>query len=257
MKVNILMLRSRVIPCLLLSNSGLVKTTRFGAAKYVGDPINTVKIFNDKEVDELILFDIEVSKRGSEPNYDLLREITSECFMPVCYGGGISSVERALKLVQIGVEKIAINSAAISNQGLITELADALGTQSVVAGIDVKKDWLGRARIFDSSTGKLTDRSPEAQVEELARAGAGEILLNNVDRDGTREGYDLSLISRVSNATSVPVIACGGAGSLEDLVDALAAGASAAAAGSMFVFQGRHRAVLISYPTYEERKKLA
>jgi cyclase len=250
------MLGSRVIPCLLLSNSGLVKTTRFGAAKYVGDPINTVKIFNDKEVDELILLDIEASKRRSEPNYQLISEIVSECFMPVCFGGGVSSVDQAIRLIQLGIEKIAVNSAAITNPELITELADVLGTQSVVAGIDVKKDWLGRYRVLDSSTGKLTDRTPVARAEELVRAGAGEIFLNNADRDGTREGYDLSLISRMSNAASIPLIACGGGGCFGDLGDALAAGASAAAAGSMFVFQGKHRAVLLSYPSYQERQTL-
>lgn len=250
------MLRARVIPCLLLRNAGLVKTVRFADAKYVGDPINAVKIFNEKEVDELVVFDIEASKRGAEPNYDLLADIASECFMPVCYGGGVNSVDQALRIVQLGIEKIAVNAAAISNPGLVAELSDVLGAQSVVSGIDVKKDWLGRYRVFDASSGKLTDRTPEAQAEALARAGAGEIFLNSVDRDGTQEGYDLKLIDKVAKAVSVPVIACGGGGQTEDFVSAVAAGASAVAAGSLFVFQGRHRAVLISYPPYRELERL-
>ena len=250
------MLRARVIPCLLLRNAGLVKTVRFGDAKYVGDPINAVKIFNEKEVDELVVFDIEASKRGAEPNYDLLADIASECFMPVCYGGGVTSVDQALRIVQLGIEKIAVNAAAISNPGLVAELSDVLGAQSVVAGIDVKSDWLGRYRVFDASSGKLTDRSPEAQAEELAHAGAGEIFLNSVDRDGTQEGYDLKLIGKVTKAVSVPVIACGGGGRSEDFVSAVTVGASAVAAGSLFVFQGRHRAVLISYPPYKELERL-
>lgn len=250
------MLRARVIPCLLLRNAGLVKTVRFGDAKYVGDPINAVKIFNEKEVDELVVVDIEASKRGAEPNYDLLADIASECFMPVCYGGGVNSVSQALRIVQLGIEKVAVNAAAISNPGLVAELSDVLGAQSVVAGIDVKKDWLGRHRVFDASTGKLTNRSPEVHAEELARVGAGEIFLNSVDRDGTQEGYDLKLIGKVAEAVSVPVIACGGGGGVEDFVPALTAGASAVAAGSMFVFQGRHRAVLISYPPYKDLERL-
>lgn len=250
------MLRARVIPCLLLRNAGLFKTVRFGAPKYLGDPINAVKIFNEKEVDELVVFDIEASKRGVEPNYDLLADIASECFMPLCYGGGVSSVEQALRIVQLGIEKIAVNSAALSNPGLVAELSDVLGAQSVVAGMDVKSDWLGRYRVFDASSGKLTDRTPEAYAEKLACTGAGEIFLNSVDRDGTRQGYDLKLIGKVSKAVSVPVIACGGGGGTGDFVPAIAAGASAVAAGSQFVFQGRHRAVLISYPPYKELERL-
>lgn len=250
------MLRARVIPCLLLRNAGLVKTVRFGDAKYVGDPINAVKIFNEKEVDELVMFDIEASKRGAAPNYDLLADIASECFMPVCYGGGVNSVDQALRIVQLGIEKIAVNAAAISNPGLVAELSDVLGAQSVVAGIDVKSDWLGRPRVYDAQSGKLTNRTPEAWAEDLAQAGAGEIFLNSVDHDGTQEGYDLNVIGKVSKAVSVPVIACGGAGRTEDFSAAIAAGASAVAAGSLFVFQGRHRAVLISYPPYKELEKL-
>lgn len=250
------MLRARVIPCLLLRNAGLVKTERFGSAKYVGDPINAVKIFNEKEVDELVLFDIEASKRGTGPNYDLLADIASECFMPLCYGGGINSVDQAVRLVQLGIEKVAVNAAAIADPGLVSALAEVLGAQSVVAGIDVKRDWLGRYRVYDGRSGKLTDRTPEMHAAELARAGAGEIFLNDADRDGTQAGYDLKMIGRVAQAVPVPVIACGGAGRTEDFVAGVEAGASAAAAGSLFVFQGRHRAVLISYPPYKELERL-
>ncbi len=250
------MLRARAIPCLLLRNAGLVKTVRFGDAKYVGDPINAVKIFNEMEVDELVVFDIDASKRGAGPNYDLLADIASECFMPVCYGGGVNSVEQALRIVQVGIEKISVNAAALLNPGLVAALADVLGAQSVVGGVDVKRDWLGRYRVYDASSGKLTDRAPEAYAAELAHAGAGEIFLNSVDQDGTQEGYDLKLIDKVARAVSVPVIACGGAGRMEDFVSAVDAGASAVAAGSLFVFQGRHRAVLISYPPYKELERL-
>lgn len=250
------MLRARAIPCLLLRDAGLVKTRRFRDPKYVGDPINAVKIFNEKEVDELVLLDINASKQGVEPNYKLLADIASECFMPLCYGGGIRSVEQALRIVQLGIEKIAVNAAAIADTGLIAALSDILGAQSVVAGIDVKCDWLGRYRVYDASTGKLSYRLPETYAAELTRAGAGEIFLNSVDRDGMQEGYDLKLIGNVAKAVSVPVIACGGAGQTSDFVAAIDAGASAVAAGSLFVFQGRHRAVLINYPPYKELENL-
>lgn len=249
------MLRARVIPCLLLRNAGLVKTIGFKEPKYVGDPVNAVKIFNEKEVDELIVLDIDASKPGREPNYDLLADMASECFMPLCYGGGVASVEQATRIVQLGIEKIAVNAAAIADLGLVTELSAVLGSQSVVVGIDVKRDWLGRYRVYDASSAKLTDRAPEAYAEALVLAGAGEILLSSVDEDGSQAGYDLKLVNKVTRAISVPVIACGGAGRLEDFASANA-GASAVAAGSMFVFQGRHRAVLISYPPYKELERL-
>lgn len=250
------MLRVRVIPTLLLSGGGLVKTLGFDQPKYVGDPINAVKIFNEKEVDEIIVLDIDASKRGAAPNYELLAQIATECFMPVCYGGGVTSVDQARRLVQLGIEKVAVNASAISNAGLISELADVLGSQSVVVGIDVKYDWLKRPRVYDASCDKLTKLSPEEHAAALALAGAGEIFLNSVDRDGAQQGYDLKLIAKVAQAVSIPLIACGGAGSTSDLVAAAAAGASAVAAGSLFVFQGRHRAVLISYPPYKQLEGL-
>lgn len=250
------MSHNRVIPCLLLRNNGFVKSIKFGRSVYIGDPINTIKIFNDKEVDELVLFDIDSSKNGKEPNYDLLSQIVSECFVPLCYGGGVTSLEQAIRLVQLGIEKIAINSAAINDPNLITQLSQALGTQSVVVGIDVKKDWLGRYRVYDASTGKITNLPPEAWAIQSQLAGAGEIFLNNVDRDGTGLGYDLELIGKVKNVISIPLVCCGGAGSPVDFLSAVKAGASAVAAGSLFLLNGKHRAVLINYPSYESLEKL-
>ena len=250
------MLNTRVIPCLLLSNGRLVKTIHFENSKYIGDPINAVKIFNEKEVDELIVLDIDASKRQTKPDYDLLANIASECFMPVCYGGGVTSIDEATRIVQLGIEKVAINAAAINNYDLVAEISQALGAQSVVVSVDVKNDFLGRPRVFNASTSKLTNLAPEAYVKELQIAGAGEILLNRIERDGTQEGYDLNLIKNLSQTISIPLIVCGGAGNMEHFVDAIAAGASAVAAGSMFVFQGKHRAVLISYPSYNELENL-
>jgi cyclase len=246
------MLKARVIPCLLLQGMGLVKSKCFENFKYVGDPINVVKIFNEKEVDELILLDINASKKSQGPNYELVSQIASEAFMPLCYGGGISSVDQAVKLINLGVEKVAINSSALRDRSLITAIATKVGSQSVVAAIDVKKDWLGRYRVFDSSSHKLTDLDPLDYVDQLTKAGAGEIFLNNVNADGLQNGYDLKLVGTIANAVDIPVIACGGAGKIDDFVAAIRHGASAVAAGSMFVFQGKHKAVLISYPSYFE-----
>jgi len=251
------MLLPRVIPCLLLHDGGLVKTVKFKAAKYVGDPINTIKIFNDKRVDELILLDIAASRQRREPDYALIEDIASECFMPLCYGGGVRTVAHAKRLVGMGVEKIAVNSAAIGRSELVRELAAQLGSQSVVACIDVKKSWSGRYRVFDSAKERLTEKDPFAHADELVGMGAGEVLINNVDRDGTQLGYDHDLIRRFTARLDIPLIACGGAWTTEHLRTVVKdAGASAAAAGSMFVFQGPHRAVLISYPAYPDLVRL-
>ncbi len=242
------MFRNRVIPCLLLKGDGLVKTVRFKEPKYVGDPINAVKIFNEMEVDELIFLDITATPAGQAPAYDRIRDIASECFMPMCYGGGVRSMEQAAKLFNLGVEKVSLNTAAAETPGLITELATEVGSQSVIAGVDVKRDWLGRPRVFTRCGTKNTGRDPVAYVREMADRGAGEILLTSVDRDGTMRGFDLELIREVTRAVSVPVVVCGGAGSVADLTEGVQAGASAVAAGSLFVFTGPHRAVLINYP---------
>lgn len=245
------MLNLRVIPCLLLMDGGLVKTVRFGNPRYLGDPINIVRIFNDKEVDELILLDIRATPERRPPPFAVLETIASECFMPLCYGGGVRSLEDMKTLFSIGIEKVAVNSHALEAPGFITEAAGRFGSQSVVAAIDVKKSLLGGYVVQTAARIRGRRRDPVAHAVELARLGAGEILLTSVDRDGTYRGYDLELIRAVSGAVAVPVIACGGASGLSDVALARRAGASAAAAGSIFVYQGPHRAVLISYPTRE------
>ncbi len=247
------MLLPRVIPCLLLDRGGLVKTVKFRSPKYVGDPINAIRIFNERRVDELILLDISVGRHSRGPDYAALEEIASECFMPLCYGGGVTTLEQAKRIVNIGVEKIAINSAALSRLDFVHELSVELGSQSVVASIDVKKDWFGRYRVFDCTKRATTNLDPLRHAEALVALGAGEVLLTSVDRDGTQVGYDGALVQQFTERLGVPVVACGGASTPEHLKSVIKeSGASAAAAGSMFVFQGPHRAVLISYPPYSE-----
>lgn len=247
---------NRVIPCLLLQDGGLVKTTKFGRPRYVGDPINAIRIFNEKYVDELVFLDITASRTGAEPNYDLIARISGECFMPLCYGGGIRTLEQARRIVAGGVEKIAVNSTAIDRPQLLSELSQELGASSVVVAIDVKRDLFGRERVYHPGRRRLTKLDPVQHAKASVDAGAGEIFLNNVDRDGQCSGFDTSLITRVSAAVNVPVIACGGASSLDDMRTAVEAGASAAAAGSIFVFYGPHRAVLINYPDYTSIRQL-
>jgi imidazole glycerol-phosphate synthase subunit HisF len=250
------MYRNRVIPCLLLQDRGLVKTVKFRDPSYIGDPVNAVKIFNQKEVDELVLFDICASRLNHEPDFELIAEISGECFMPLCYGGGIRSLEHARRLFTLGVEKVALNYGAIDNLSLITEIADVYGSQSVVGGIDCKKALFGGYNVVALSGTKELKSKPLDWAKKLQDAGAGEIFLNSVDRDGTMRGFDLALIEAVTSAVTIPVIACGGAGSLADLAEPIEkAGASAVSAGSLFVFHGRHRAVLINYPTHDAMKK--
>lgn len=244
----------RVIPCLLLKGSGLVKTVRFKNPVYVGDPRIAVKIFNEKEVDELVLLDIVATGEKRTLQFDLIEEIASECFMPLAYGGGICNLGDIERLFCIGLEKIVINSAAVERPQLIEQAAARFGSQSIVVSIDSKDRLLGkrRARIHGGTLStKLCPIELAIQMEQL---GAGEILLNSMDRDGLMTGYDLDLIRAVSAAVRIPVVACGGAGSVQHLADAVGEGAAATAAGSMFVFQGKHRAVLIHYP---ERRELS
>lgn len=243
------MFRARVIPCLLLHGQGLVKTVRFKQPTYVGDPINAVRIFNDREVDELAFLDISATREHREPPFDLVRDIAGECFMPVCYGGGIRTVDHAHRLFSLGIEKVLINTAAEESPALITEMANAFGSQSVMVGIDVGRDWLGRLRVYTRGGGRNTGRGPVEYAREMANRGAGEVFLNAIDRDGTMAGFDLELIREVARAVPIPLIACGGASSVGDLSAAVAAGASAVAAGSLFVFAGPRRAVLINYPS--------
>ena len=250
------MLATRVIPCLLLKGAGLVKTIRFKDPKYVGDPINAVKIFNEKEVDELIFLDITATREQREPPFAIIEQIASECFMPVAYGGAVTSVEQAARIIALGIEKIVINAAALRTPELVRRLSDRIGASSTVVGIDVKKDLFGRYRVYDHSRQKTIDSSPAEQATRMAAAGAGEIFLNDVTRDGTGAGFDLDLVRHVTSAVDVPVIVCGGAGGLEDLRLATTAGASAVAAGSLFVYMGKHRAVMINYPSYAVLQEL-
>jgi len=247
----------RVIPCLLLRGSGLVKTSRFRDPVYLGDPRNTIKIFNEKGVDELIFLDITATIEKREPNFELISEITSECFMPLGYGGGIRNLTQMERLFKIGVEKVAVNTSAVENPELVKEAARIFGSQSIVVSLDVKRGVFGNYEIVLGGGKRKSGIEPVGFAKRMEEAGAGEILLNAVDRDGTMQGYDIDLIRSVTNAVSLPVIACGGAGKTEDLGRAiLEGGASAVAAGSIFVFHGRHRAVLINFPKRNELERI-
>lgn len=253
------MLRPRIIPCLLIHDRGLVKTTRFKDPKYVGDPINAVKIFNEKEVDELTVLDIDATVNGVEPDYKLIKILASQCRMPLCYGGGVKTVEQAKKIVQAGVEKVAISAAAVEKPDLITDIADAIGSQSVVVVLDVKKRLLGRK--FDVFTHNGKRRAAHGPVElalMLEKAGAGEIVINHIDREGTQGGIDLDLMAEVKSVLSIPFTAMGGVGSREDFKNAIERmGIIGVASGSFFVFKGPYKAVLISYIPEEFKRVLA
>lgn len=243
----------RVIPCLLLKNKGLVKTVKFKDARYLGDPINIVRIFNDKEVDELVLLDITATVERRKPPVELIARVTGECFMPLGYGGGVRDLEDIRQILSLGVEKIILNSYAVENPSFVQAAASQVGSQSIVVSLDVKKSLLGKYEVYTHSGTKATGLDPVRFATQMEAAGAGELLVSSIDRDGTMQGYDLELIRRVSDAVSIPVIACGGAGKVEDLGLAVKkGGAAAVSAGSMFVFQGRHRAVLINFPTQRE-----
>lgn len=243
--------RARVIPVLLVEEGGLVKTVRFKARTYLGDPINAARLFNDMEVDELIVLDIGATRAGRGPDLELVRHLTEECFMPVCYGGGLRSVEEIRQLFNLGVEKVALNAAARRDPELMRRAADSFGSQSIVASLDVRRSLFGKYETHDYLTGKSVCEA-EMMLRQLVDAGAGEVLLTAVDRDGVMQGYDLGLAEKMCRAVQVPVILCGGAGKLQDCVQAVQHGADAAAAGSMFVFQGRERGVLINYPSQDQ-----
>jgi len=246
------MLKTRVIPVLLLKDGGLYKGVKFKKHKYVGDPINTVKIFNDKEVDELILLDITASKNKKGPNFELLNNIAAEAFMPLAYGGGVTNIEQAKLLFSIGFEKIVLNSAIKNNDVLITFIANHFGSQSVVVSLDIKKNLFGKYSCFVECGSVDIKKNPIDFAKHLEKLGVGEIIVNSIDRDGTSKGYDLDMIEKISSCVSVPVVALGGAGSITDFANAVKFGASSVAAGSMFVFNGPHNAVLITYPSYKE-----
>lgn len=250
------MLKHRVIPCLLLRNGGLVKTRKFSDPKYVGDPINAIRIFNDKEADELMVLDITATREGREPDYDLIEQFAGECFMPLSYGGGISNVEQARRLFALGVEKVCLQTTALDHPSVVSQIAAVGGSQAVIVSIDVKKNWRGERRLYSAARRDVLDRNWLQRIKQLVDAGAGEVLLNAVDRDGVMEGMDLEMIREASTSIQVPLIAVGGAGSLADIQQAVMAGASAVAAGAFFVFHGPHRAVLITYPSYKELEEM-
>ena len=247
------MLRTRIIPALLLHDESLVKTVRFGKFSYVGDPCNTVRIFNELEVDELIFLDISATREGRGPNLNVLADIADECFMPLGYGGGIRSVDQATQVFDIGFEKVAINSSAVENPRLLTEISDQNGSQAVIASIDVKSDFFGKWTVRTINGKRNTRRDPVEWAKETEDRGAGEILLTSIEKEGTWSGYDLKLIKQVTDAVSIPAIAHGGAGNLDDVVAVVKqSNASAAALGNMVVFQKKGMGVLVNFPDPKE-----
>lgn len=249
------MLRPRIIPFLLIHNGGLVKTVRFADPKYVGDPLNAVRIFNEKEVDELVVADMDATVAGREPNYQLIANLAAECRMPLCYAGGVKTPEQVERIISLGVEKVALGSAAAETPALISEAARRVGNQSIVVVLDVKKTgFFKRYEVFTRNGKYATRREPVEFARQAEALGAGELLINSIDHDGMMQGYNLDLVDAVREAVSLPISVLGGAGSMAD-VQALIQrhGIIGAAAGSLFVFKGKYRAVLIQYPSREER----
>jgi len=244
------MLRPRVTPCLLIHDSGLVKTVRFKDAKYVGDPINAVRIFNEKEADELIVLDIDATVLGQEPNYQRISYLASECRMPLCYGGGIRNAEQAKRIISLGVEKVAISAVALENPKIITEIAEEVGCQSVVVVLDIKKKLLSKTyEVWVHNAKKNTKRDVIEVIQEVQALGVGEVVVNFIDHDGRMKGYDIDMIVKIKKIMQVPFTVLGGAGSLNDMGEVIAqCGLVGLAAGSLFVFKGTYKAVLINYP---------
>ena len=251
------MLRPRIIPSLLIQDNGLVKTVNFKNPKYVGDPINAVRIFNEKEVDELAIFDIDATVKGLEPNYSLIERIANQSRMPLCYGGGVKTVEQAQRIFGLGIEKIALSSAVLQNPRLITEIAERVGSQSVIVVLDVKKKLFGGYEVYTHNGKKSTGINPFKFVEEAQKLGAGEIIINSIDQDGVMKGFDISLIDKIREKISLPLTVLGGAGSLNDIKQVIDKhGIIGIAAGSLFVFKGVYKAVLINYPSFDEKEGL-
>lgn len=252
------MLHPRIIPCLLIHNKGLVKTVKFKNSKYVGDPLNAVKIFNEKEVDELMVLDIDASIKGHEPDYKLIQNIASECRMPLCYGGGIKTVEQAQRIFSLGVEKIAMSSVTIDNPSIISDLSERVGNQSVIVVLDVKKKFLSnKYEIYTNNGLKNTGIDCVSFAKKCEQLGTGELVINSIDNDGMMKGYDLKLIEQIRENLNIPITVLGGAGSLEDIGDLISKqGIIGAAAGSLFVFKGKYKAVLINYPNKTEKEQL-
>ena len=252
------MLRPRITPCLLVKDHGLVKTRQFKEPKYVGDPINAVRIFNEKEVDEIMVVDIDASVQQCEPDYTLIKNLAAECRMPLCYGGGVKSVNQVERIIALGVEKVAISSAALEDPQLINSSAKVVGNQSVVVVLDVMRDpKTGKWEIFTHNATRATKRDPVDTAKQMEQLGAGEIILNSINRDGMMNGYDLELVHSVRKSVGVPMTVLGGAGSLKDIQALFASfGILGAAAGSLFVFKGVYRAVLINYPSRADKDGL-
>ena len=251
------MLRPRVSPCLLLRNSGLVKTKQFTSDKYLGDPINAVKIFNEKSVDELLVIDIDASRLGIDPDYKIIEKLADESRMPLCYGGGVKTVKQAECIIQLGVEKVAISSAILEEPLLIKQLSKTIGSQSTVCVLDVKKSIFKGYEIYVNNGKKKIKGSLIHWIKTFQEYGAGEILINSIDRDGMQSGYDLALATLIKKYITIPVTFLGGASSLDDIGDLIETfGLVGCAAGSLFVFKGKHRAVLISYPSFSDKYEL-
>ncbi|MDP3003321.1 MAG: AglZ/HisF2 family acetamidino modification protein [Bacteroidales bacterium] len=252
------MLYPRIIPCLLVKDKGLVKTINFKNPKYVGDPINAVRIFNEKEVDELMVIDINATSEKREPDYRMIEHLAAECRMPLAYGGGVTTSDQVQRIIQLGVEKVAISSAAIENPNLVTDAAERVGNQSVVVVLDVKKRLLGgRYEVFTHNGNKAIGKGPVELAIQMEKLGAGEIIINSIDHDGMMKGYDLTLVEKIRDAINVPLTVLGGAGSLDDIGQLIKKfGAIGAAAGSLFVFKGIYKAVLINYPNRIEKEAI-
>lgn len=247
-------MQARVIPCLLVRGNGLVKTKKFKDAVYVGDPVNTVRIFSDKEADEIAILDIDASRENRVPNYELIAEMAGEAFMPVAYGGGVRGLEQIRRLIRSGVEKVLINTLATESTDTIRAAVEVFGSQAIVGAVDVRRKLLGGYAVMAKSATVQTELNFQQHVHNLVQAGVGELFINDVERDGTMIGYDLALVRSLAQ-TPVPVVVCGGAGTMDHLRQAVHEGASAVAAGSMFVFHGKHRAVLINYPKATDLKQ--
>lgn len=249
------MLRPRVIPCLLVHNKGLVKTVKFASPKYVGDPINAVKIFNEKEVDEIVVLDIDATANGTEPAYEMIRNIAAECRMPLCYGGGVRTVEQAVRIIKMGVEKVAISAAAVADPSLVSTIVKHVGSQSMVVVLDVRQDpKTGRLEVWTHNGSRNAKKDPVEFAMQLEALGVGEITVNSIDRDGTMNGYDTELVRSIREVIAVPMTVLGGAGSLLDIESLVSTfGIIGAAAGSLFVFKGVYRAVLINYPNRAQK----
>ncbi|WP_025181028.1 AglZ/HisF2 family acetamidino modification protein [Leptospira interrogans] len=252
------MLRPRIIPVLLLQENGLVKTIQFGDERYIGDPLNAVRIFNEKEADELAVLDIFASKEGKEPNYRLIERLANECRMPLCYGGGIKNLDQANRILGFGVEKIIVSSLVIENPKMISTMASYLGSQSVVVAIDFKKAMLSRKyEVIIHNGTKKTGKHLEDLVKEVIELGVGEIILNSIDRDGTMTGYEIEIVKKIRSICKIPITVLGGAGSLDHIKNLIQElGIIGAAAGSLFVYKGVHKAVLINYPNRTDKEAL-